>query len=256
MSKQRKRLGRVPRSAPTDFVSELTIFHEEQAIAQRCFFGYLAIRDKAAKDNELLGVINLNPWFWTTVYYSLLLATFMALGRIFDQDSAHNVDKLMSTVKAELFSGAALRARLLKKGLSADEVTSHGKHAHELTPTEVRKLRKEVKKWRARYDQHFGDIRRKVFAHREFDGVNEINALFAKAKVAAHARRGAAPRDCSRVPRHRRPCRTIAALHSENAAGVRVHGSARRASSIANRCLLKYVQIGGDGPSRSPLDSS
>jgi hypothetical protein len=75
MSKQRKRLGRVPRSAPTDFVSELTIFHEEQAIAQRCFFGYLAIRDKAAKDNELLGVINLNPWFWTTVYYSLLLAT-------------------------------------------------------------------------------------------------------------------------------------------------------------------------------------
>jgi hypothetical protein len=63
-------------------------------------------------------------------------------------------------------------------------------------------------------------------------------------------------RDCGRVPRHRRPCRTIAALHSENAAGVRVHGSIRRASSIANRCLLKYVQIGGDGPSRSPLDSS
>src|SRR4029077_19905605 len=41
-----------------------------------------------------------------------------------------------------------------------------------------------------------------------------------------------------------------------NAAGVRVHGSVRRASSIANRCLLKYVQIGGDGPSRSRLDSS
>jgi hypothetical protein len=40
-----------------------------------------------------------------------------------------------------------------------------------------------------------------------------------------------------------------------NAAGIRVHGSVRRASSIANRCLLKYILIGGDGPSRSPLDS-
>jgi hypothetical protein len=39
--------------------------------------------------------------------------------------------------------------------------------------------------------------------------------------------------------RDQRPCRTIAALHSENAAGVRVHGSFVRASSIANRCLLK-----------------
>jgi hypothetical protein len=48
----------------------------------------------------------------------------------------------------------------------------------------------------------------------------------------------------------------VAAPHSENAAGVRVHGSVRRASSIANRCLLKYVHIGGDGPLRSPLDSS
>ena len=27
------------------------------------------------------------------------------------------------------------------------------------------------------------------------------------------------------------------------------------ASSMANRCLLKYILIGGDGPSRSPLDS-
>jgi hypothetical protein len=40
-----------------------------------------------------------------------------------------------------------------------------------------------------------------------------------------------------------------------NAAGIRVHGSVRRASSIANRCLLKYILIAGDGPSRSPLDS-
>ncbi len=65
------------------------------------------------------------------------------------------------------------------------------------------------------------------------------------------------PTQCRARPlsRHRRPCRTIAALHSENAAGIRVHGSVRRASSIANRCLLKYTLIAGGGPSRSPLHS-
>jgi len=94
---------------PRSFVGELTIFHEEQAIAQRYFFGYLTIRNKAAEDSELLGVINLNPWFWITVDHSLLLATFIALGRIFDQDTPHNIDQLMSAVSADLneFSLAA-----------------------------------------------------------------------------------------------------------------------------------------------------
>jgi hypothetical protein len=170
---------------PTDFVSELTIFHEEQAIAQRYFFGYLTIRNKAAEDSELLGVINLNPWFWITVDHSLLLATFIALGRIFDQDSPHNIDKLMSAVSADLkeFSVAALGERLLSKGLSAEEVATHGKHAHELTAKEVRELRKEVKDWRRVYEKNYREIRQKVFAHRELPCFDEINALFAKTKV-------------------------------------------------------------------------
>jgi hypothetical protein len=61
---------------PSKFVDELPIFHEEQEIAQRYFFGYLTIRDKAEKDSELLAVINLNPWFWITVEHSLLVAMF------------------------------------------------------------------------------------------------------------------------------------------------------------------------------------
>ena len=43
------------------------------------------------------------------------------------------------------------------------------------------------------------------------------------------------------------------ALMTMLAAGI--HASVRHASCIANRCLLKYILIGGDGPSRSPLDS-
>ena len=43
---------------PSKFIRELTIFHEEQAIAQRCFFGYLAIRNKALEDKSC--------WGWST----------------------------------------------------------------------------------------------------------------------------------------------------------------------------------------------
>ena len=168
---------------PGKFISELTIFHEEQAIAQRYFFGYLTIRDKAAGDKELLGVINRNPWFWITVDHSLLLATFIALGRIFDQKSPHNIDKLLKAVNPKEFSRAALEARLLALGRSADEVAAHSKHVHELTAPVVRKLRKEVKDWRQVYVRSYSNIRHKVFAHREVSDFHEINALFAKTKV-------------------------------------------------------------------------
>jgi hypothetical protein len=170
---------------PNDFVSELHIFHEEQDIAQRYFFGYLTIRDKAAKDSELLSVIRLNPWFWITVEHGLLLAMFIALGRIFDQDSSHNIDRLMSAVSAELkeFSLDALKARHISKGLSAQEAATYVNHAHELTVEEVRELRKKVARWRRVYKEDYRDVRRKVFAHRELSGLDEINALFAKTKV-------------------------------------------------------------------------
>jgi DNA-binding CsgD family transcriptional regulator len=170
---------------PGDFFRELTIFHEEQAIAQRYFFSYLTIRDKAVEDKELLAVIKSNPWFLTTVDHSLLLATFIALGRIFDQDSPHNIDRLMSAVSANIreFSLAALEARLLSKGCSAEEVARYLKHAHELTANDVRKLRKKVADWRRVYKENYKDIRHNVFAHKQLSASDKINALFAKTKV-------------------------------------------------------------------------
>lgn len=168
---------------PSRFLSELAIFHEEQAIAQRYFFGYLTIRDKAAEDKELLGVINRNPWFWITVDHSLLLGTFIALGRIFDQKSPHNIDKLLNAVNPREFSRAALEVRLLALGRSADEVAAPVKHAHELTAKEVRALKNQVKKWRRIYGDNYKDIRHKVFAHKEVSDFDEIKALFAKTKV-------------------------------------------------------------------------
>jgi ribosomal protein S16 len=154
-------------------------------LAQRYFFCYLTIRNKAAEDKELLAVIKSNPWFLTTVDHSLLLATFIALGRIFDQRSPHNIDRLMSVVSANIqeFSLVALGARLISKGRSVEEVGRYLRDAHELTAKEVKELKKKVESWRRVYKENHLDIRHKVFAHKELSAPDEINAQFAKTKV-------------------------------------------------------------------------
>ena len=87
------------------FQSELEIFRTEEEIAQQ-YFAYLSVRSLAAEDKDVLNMMNENSLFWITVHHAMLLSTFMALGRIFDQQSAHNVDALMSATSAALKAGA------------------------------------------------------------------------------------------------------------------------------------------------------
>jgi hypothetical protein len=165
-----------------DFVRELEIFRTEQEVAQQYFFGYLAIRKKAEEDRELLGVVNLYPWFWVTVDHSLLLGTFMALGRIFDRSTQHNIGTLMSAVSAELseFSRAALKARHIHSGLSVQDAAKHVSRAHELTAKNVKELEEKVEVWRGVYDNNYREIRNKVFAHKVISTTDKIDALFEK----------------------------------------------------------------------------
>ena len=58
--------------------------------------------------------------------------------------------------------------------------TSHLHIAHQLTPAEVRALRKRIARWRRVYEKGYKDIRNRSFAHRELSSREEITALFAK----------------------------------------------------------------------------
>jgi ACT domain-containing protein len=82
----------------TEFEKELEIFRTEEETAQQYFFSYLSIRDLAGKNDDVLNVINTTPLFWVTVHHAMLLSAFVALGRIFDQNSRHNIDRLISEV--------------------------------------------------------------------------------------------------------------------------------------------------------------
>jgi hypothetical protein len=167
------------------FIDELKIFHAEEAAAQQYFFAYVTVGEMAAADSELLKLIHLHPWFWTSAHHAMLLATFVALGRIFDPGSPHNIGTLMKAVSADTreFSCDALKDRLIEKGLSPEEAAEHAGHAHELTKTEVRELKKKVECWRRVYEANYDAIRNKVFAHKELSSAQEIDVLFAKTSV-------------------------------------------------------------------------
>jgi hypothetical protein len=69
------------------FADELNIFQAEETAAQQYFYAYLTVAERAAGDSELLQLIHLNPWFWGRVHHAMLVAKFVALGRIFDPSS-------------------------------------------------------------------------------------------------------------------------------------------------------------------------
>jgi AbiU2 len=167
------------------FVDELKIFHAEETTAQQCFFASLAVTEALERNRGFLRLANTYPVFWVSTHHALVAATFVALGRIFDQKSSHNVDALMRAVSTDIseFTADAMKARLMKKGLSSEEATRHASQVKELTAIEVRKLKKKIAHWRRVYEATYKYIRNKIFAHKELSATEEIEALYAKTSV-------------------------------------------------------------------------
>jgi hypothetical protein len=169
----------------TEFETELETFRKEEESAQQFFFSYLSVRSMAANNSDVLRTMNENPLFWITTHYSMLVAAFVTLGRIFDQESKHNLDRLMNVASKNLsvFSLDALRARKEEAKITSAEAAQYviGKHA--LTFEDAKLLRKQIDVRRRIYEDRYRDIRHKVFAHKATADMTEINALFAKTNI-------------------------------------------------------------------------
>lgn len=168
------------------FSEELEIFRREEQVAQQYFYSWLQIRTEFAGNTKLLDRINDTPLFWITTHHALLLAAFVALGRIFDQGSRHNVDSLlrMATAQRAIFSREALKARRIRDGLDASFAATYVKEKYEPTAADFRLLRSETNKRRKIYVAQFRDVRDKLFAHREVSSVDTANKLLARATIS------------------------------------------------------------------------
>jgi AbiU2 len=173
------------KAADTEFGRELEIFRQEEETAQQYFFAYLAIRDLAAGDKDMLRLLNSTPLFWITTHHALVLAAFVALGRVFDQHSRHNLDRVLklATQDLSLFAKTALARRKEEDGITRAQAEDYVSSAYEPTAADFRLLRKEVTKRRRVYEARYRDVRDKIFAHKELSNTNDANALLAKTNI-------------------------------------------------------------------------
>ena len=105
------------------FERELEIFRTEAEGGTQFLYAYLAVHALAARRKAVHRLLNDAPLFWNTCLAALQTASFMALGRIFDHDSDHNLSKLLQITQdhPEIFSKVALGRR--KQGNSPEPPT-------------------------------------------------------------------------------------------------------------------------------------
>jgi HEPN superfamily AbiU2-like protein len=84
------------------FEHELEIFRHEAEAGTQFFYSHLAVHALAGKHEEIETVLNEAPLFWNTSLGALQSAAFVTLGRIFDQKSPHNVDRLLQIARQSL----------------------------------------------------------------------------------------------------------------------------------------------------------
>jgi|SoiMethySBSTD1v2_1073268.scaffolds.fasta_scaffold102858_2 hypothetical protein len=173
---------------PSDFERELEVFGWEADAATQCFYAWLAVHAAIGDDENVHAVLDDAAVFWNTVLYSLQASTFIALNRIFDQDSKskHNINKLlrMAQDNAHMFTKLELGRR--KKAASPNWrkwLRDYMRDAHQSTPEDFRRLRKHVRKWRRVYEVKYRPIRHNIYAHRGLFGGSESDILWGNTNI-------------------------------------------------------------------------
>ncbi len=168
------------------FTQELEAFRVEIESATQFLYADLAMNAVLAKDKHKLEIVNRTPLFWRTTAGALHTSFFITLGRIFDQKSNHNVDKILSIAQKQIviFSKEALEIRKRAGSANAAEwIDGYMKDVYIPTANDFRKLRKYVGKYRTIYEKVYRDIRHKVIAHKELSNSADIYALYKKTNI-------------------------------------------------------------------------
>jgi hypothetical protein len=133
----------------------------------------------------VLRSLNTASLFWLTAEHALLLAAFVALGRVFDQNSRYNIDRLLAigAGNLSLFSKPNLARRKREEGLSTSDAAAYVSTAYEPTYKDFRGLRKKVAERRRIYETRYRSIRDKIFAHKELSHPDDTSALFKKTNI-------------------------------------------------------------------------
>jgi hypothetical protein len=179
---RRKRAGV---ATARDFEHALEIFRTNIEPSAQFFYAYVAVHAIAGKHSTVYRLLNRTPLFWNTSLGALQTAAFIAVGRVFDRTTSHNLTALLDLVEQnrQIFSKQALRARRQADDPRGEWLDDFMQRAHEPTTADFRRLRKSAQRWCAIYDERYRVPRNKVFAHTVMTDEDDIHVMMAKTRV-------------------------------------------------------------------------
>lgn len=169
-----------------DFLIQLENFRNESSIASQYMYAEMAIQHAASKSKTLLNKLNNTPRFWIVCGASLQTSAYISIGRIFDNTSKYNINKLIDSMERNLdiFQLEALAIRKLDgKKEEPEWLQGYLQGAYVPSINDVERLRKMVSKYRLIYERAIKPPRNKYLAHREKEDREEVQALFANGKI-------------------------------------------------------------------------
>lgn len=168
--------------AEATFAAELEALRRNAEEASQFLFAHLAINRLAKERRRILRVLQRDSLFWMTVQSALFSSALLAVGRIFDQRSHHNLDLLLKMARGtpELFTREALAQRKRAGGPEPPWLAEYLRGVHVPTADDFRDLRRQVKRLRAIYEAKYRDLRHGVVAHTLSVDPDVIKAQFAK----------------------------------------------------------------------------
>jgi hypothetical protein len=105
---------------------------------------------------------------------------------VFDQQSKHNVDRLLKIAQSNMaiFSKESLAGRKRRGSANADEwLEEYLRDVYVPNVDDFRRLRHHVAKRRRIYEDNYRALRHQVFAHKEISAKADVQALFGKTNV-------------------------------------------------------------------------
>lgn len=168
------------------FANELEVFRTEAESGVQFFYSYLTIHTVAGENKEVYRLLNQAPLFWNTMVVALQTSTFIALGRVFDQNSEHNVDILLKIAQSNMniFSKDALSRRKRRGSTNADEwIDEYLSEVYVPNADDFRRLRSHVAKRRKIYEDKYRPLRHQIFAHKIISAKVDEQTLFDQTNI-------------------------------------------------------------------------
>ncbi len=177
-------------SSEEKFLLELNIFRNEVILLSKYLYMELAIHVIVNKNKHILSTMNRTPTFWNTVLSGFQNSTFITIGRIFDNESKHNIHTLFKVVEnnKSLFSKKSFKKRWVNnEDKKTDKMNSYLKKYmesfYEPTDDDFRKFKKFISKQQKIYENIYRPIRHQ-FGHKKYSTNEEVKILFDKVNIS------------------------------------------------------------------------